>query len=229
MNNCGFTEVTRQDYEEAKRCLQHDRIENTRDGLFRGIVFCLLSIGQLYKSQLNTYRTIIQHGLGTPEAMRDNLKLLKLITSTARFPKPTYGYMFDLCMGWEWLEDYLTDNLVHSFPENGNTAAVRDELVKRVRGFGYKVASLFLALAGSEDVAAIDVWCLRYLKDSGYDVSHNYERKGGIDKREYLRYEAYLKKEAKGYGYSLAFFQVVVWVKLSSWKGESKVQMELGI
>jgi thermostable 8-oxoguanine DNA glycosylase len=208
--------VTGHDIREASRCLHNDEIYRTKKGIFRGILFCLLSIGQLYKNQLNTYHLLLHYGFDSAEAILKNKGLVKLVVGTARFPKAMYGYVIDLAENWKDNEAYFIDTFIHNFPVNGSVMEVREQLIKRIKGFGFKVASLFLCLIGS-DAAAIDIWCLRYLKKAGYDISYNSERKGGIDKKEYLVYESYMKQEAEKYGFSLAYFQVIVWVKLSSW------------
>jgi thermostable 8-oxoguanine DNA glycosylase len=219
--------VTMEDLQEASRCLCHDKIERTRNGLFRGVVFCLLSIGQLYKSQLNTYRSLLTHELCSPEAVRDKLGLAKLITSTARFPSATFDYLMCLAMTWDEHEKFFVETFINNFPNDSQVIEVREELIKRVKGFGYKVASLFMCLLGL-NVPAIDIWLLRFLKEQGYPVSYNYERDGGIDRKQYLKYEKYLKDFANKYGLPVGVFQVIVWVKMSSWNKQADLkQLEL--
>ena len=48
--------------------------------------------------------------------------------------------------------------------------ATRDELVKNVKGIGYKLASMFLRNTRGEEYAVMDVHTKRYLKELGYDT-----------------------------------------------------------
>lgn len=210
-------EVTNRDIKEAQRCLEHDRIMPSPRGVFRGVIFCLLSIGQLYKTQLIIYRNLLYHGLDCPEEIQARSDIAKMIVGSARYPSAMWGYITDLCANWWAHEEFFQENFVFQAPREDNSMELREELVRRVKGFGYKIASLYLCLCGVQNVATVDVWTIRFLINQGYTVDFDYKRKGGLSKTAYLQCEKYMLQEAKKYKVSVAFFQVIVWTKLSSW------------
>lgn len=221
-------EVTPWDMEEARRCLQQDKIILTSRGIFRGLLFCLLSIGQLYKTQLSAYRNLLWWELDSPDRIQAQVNVAKMIVWTARFPSSIWTYIVDLCDNWGTHREFFRENFILRAPHEDNAFALREELVRRLKGFGYKVASLFLCLCGVSNIATIDVWALRFLADRGYPIRLHSVRKGGLPKAVYLQCEQYMRQEAKKYNMSVAFFQAVVWVKFSSWnKGVHPAQQWL--
>jgi thermostable 8-oxoguanine DNA glycosylase len=214
--------ITDKDIEEAKRYYKQDRIkEITLNNLFRGMLYCFLSIGELYKKQMMIYRDLIN----LIDKIDDiynlyNYDELEIITSKARFPKSIYKYIFYFSYHWDLYKDLFEWIIKDIKSGRKNAYKIRDELVDYILGVGYKVASLFLDICGYNDIAVVDIWSLRFLKEMEYPVLYNSMKKGGLSKNQYLQYEKYMEKEAKKHGFSLAFFQLLVWVKTSSWRKE---------
>lgn len=217
--------ITDKDIKEAKRYYEQDRIKNVcLEELFKAMLYSFLSIGQLYKTQMMIYRLLINNNMDKPDTICKNTPLLKSIVCKARFPQSIFNFIFDFSTEWYDTHRHYFEYIIWDLKENGKKFSheIRDNLVKTVNGCGYKVASLFLDICGYDDIGVIDIWSLRYLQSAGYDIFIRYNRKSGknrgLNKRQYLRCEKYMEAEAKKYGFSLAFFQLLVWVKTSSWK-----------
>ena len=216
--------ITEYDIKEAKRYYEQDRIKDILlEGLFRGMLYCFLSIGQLYKTQMMIYRDLINNNMDKLDFICGNIPLLKTILLKARFPNSMLKYIFEFKNKWNNIHRHYFNFIIWDIKENDKKFSyeIRDTLVKNIKGVGYKVASLFLDICGYNNISVIDIWSLRFLKEKGYIEKIYYGKKSGesrgISKNKYIEYENYMKIEADKYGYSVGFFQLLVWVKLSSW------------
>lgn len=221
MNN--FT-ITNKDIKEAERFYKLDSIKYMDlSNLFKAAIYSLLSIGQLYKTQKNIYKLLIDN-FNNPYDILNNLVLFKCIIYKTRFSKSIEKYILYLCNNWYKIKTLFMEIINDESKIKG--CYFREELIKKIKGFGYKVSSLFLDILGYDYVAVIDIWILRFLKEQGYDISYNERRKGGLLKNKYLLYESYLKCIADKYNYSIGFFQCIIWCRYSSWnKKENKNQL----
>jgi thermostable 8-oxoguanine DNA glycosylase len=217
--------ITEKDINEAKRYYKLDGIlVFTLGNLFKAALYSLLSIGQLYKTQKYIFSLLLDYNLDSSENILNNIDLFRSIIYKTRFSKSIEKYILYLCNNWDNKIKGLFIEIIED-KDRKKGYYFRNRLVKEIKGFGYKVASLFLDILGYEDIAVIDIWILRFLKDRGYSVAYN-ERKGGLSKEKYLLYEHFLKMLAGRFDFFVAFFQCIIWCKLSSWnKKESKEQL----
>jgi thermostable 8-oxoguanine DNA glycosylase len=223
--------ISMTDIQEAERYLKQDSVkEFSIDGLLKNYFYCLFSIGQLYKTQMKLYRMVVSNDLHISFMKNiSDLLILKEIVRKTRFPKSIWNYILDFKENIEKHKELFREILWDMERKNGKY--FREQLVKNVKGFGWKIATFFLTLCGYVDMAVIDIWALRFLRDYiGYDIPVMYDRKRTrqVDKKSYLQYEEYLRNEAKKYNLSLSLFQIIIWVKLSSWnKVDDKDQLLL--
>jgi len=91
---------------------------------------------------------------------------------------------------------------------NGDPAyALRDWLVKHVKGLGYKEASHFLRNIGYRDLAILDRHILRNLKNFG--VIHTIPK--SLTKKKYLKLEKRFQKFAAAVGIPLDELDLLFW------------------
>jgi thermostable 8-oxoguanine DNA glycosylase len=122
-----------------------------------------------------------------------------------------------LCNNWKDIKNLFFNIIIDCNNGRNKEYYFREKLIKNIKGFGYKVASLFLDIVGYDNIAVIDVWMLRFLREQGFEISYNEEKEGGLSKNKYLLYEQYLKIIADKYNFSVGLFQCIVWCKYSSW------------
>lgn len=210
--------ITQKDIQEAKRYYRLDKVKRyTLSNLFKAAIYSILSTGQLYKTQKNIFHLLMENNFNSPSAILDNKDLFRAIIYKTRFSKNIEKHILYLCNDWQIIEKLFFDIIsnCNGFKDKGYY--FRDKLVKEIKGFGYKIASLFLNILGYWNIAVIDVWILRFLKEQGYDINYNKVRKGGLSKGKYLLYEQYLKIMADKYDMPVGFFQCIIWCKYSSW------------
>jgi len=88
---------------------------------------------------------------------------------------------------------------------------IREYLVKKVRGLGYKEASHFLRNIGYKDVAIVDRHILRFLFSHGL-VSFKGKT---LTKKRYLEAERVLEAIAKKLDLSLAELDLYIWYMMT--------------
>jgi len=167
--------------------------KNSNEELFKEICFCLLT------ANYNAEKSIkIQNEIGECFLTDSKEELTKKLKNLGhRFPNARAEYISKSMK----CKDKLTE--IVKFPDK---KALRDWIVKNVKGLGYKEASHFLRNVGFDDYAIIDFHIIDILVDNNV-----IKRPKTLTKKRYLEIEEKLRKLAKKTGLSLAELDLYLW------------------
>ena len=215
------------------------------ENLFVAAIYALLSARENVPHLNFMMNELKRNGIITPQDIRQQEEAVKLIVpgDKARFMKKMSNWWEQKNLSKRIIEDYNGPRI--------NAVNFREEFKEGRTGLGNKCSSLFLRMVGYEDIAPIDIWAIRYLRDKGYNVFNPdkndmsgatkrrapkpmpFQRKFGFFEKtksmrryyqtaptdnEYRKYESWLAKEGRNYGFSVAKFQCLLWAKYSTWK-----------
>jgi thermostable 8-oxoguanine DNA glycosylase len=115
------------------------------------MVFCILDTAVPYESVCKAFDVLKRNNLTTRKQLLEAQKyeINKMLSS----------------VGYRWANQKA--RYLKAFAENDIDlkTATRDEIVKKVKGVGYKLASMFLRNTRGEDHAVLDVHILRWIKE----------------------------------------------------------------
>lgn len=163
--------------------------------IFKELCFCLLT------ANFSAERSIrIQEEIGDGFILWSEDKLRKELKRLGhRYPEKRAEYIVKARESLGYL-----GNLINS---GRSGKEIREELVKRIKGLGYKESSHFLRNIGFEDVAIIDRHILNVLRD--YDLIREIPR--SLTRRRYLQIEKILERIAEEGGLSLGELDLYLW------------------
>jgi N-glycosylase/DNA lyase len=167
--------------------------KKSNDELFKELCFCILT------ANFNAEKSIkIQKEIGEC-FLTDSKDVLaqKLRDCGHRFPNARAAYISESIKCKDSLGEIIQ---IH----DGN--ALREWIVKNVKGLGYKEASHFLRNVGFDDYAIIDFHIVDLLVD--YKLI---EKPKTITKRKYMVIESLLKKLARKTNLTLAELDLYLW------------------
>ncbi len=162
--------------------------------LFKELCFCILT------ANFNAERGIkIQKELGENFLEDKEIELaLRLKKAGHRFPNTRAKYIVEARKHKNILKDVIKSI--------GNQSELRDYLVKKIKGIGYKECSHFLRNIGFDDCAIIDFHIVDILRE------HNLIKPvKTMSKKTYLHIESILKQLAKKLGLTLAELDLYLW------------------
>ncbi len=162
--------------------------------LFKELCFCILT------ANFNAERGIkIQEELGDNFLEDKEIELaLRLKRAGHRFPNARAKYIVEARKHKNILREILSSI--------GSQHELRDYLVKKVKGIGYKECSHFLRNIGFDDCAIIDFHIVDIL------MEHKLiEPVKTMSKKTYIHIESVLKKLAKKLGLTLAELDLYLW------------------
>jgi len=165
----------------------------SNDDLFKEACFCLLT------ANFNAEKSIkIQNEIGDC-FISDSEEIIsqKLKNYGHRFPNARASYISEFKNCREKLNKIINHH---------DRVAIREWLVKNVKGLGYKEASHFLRNVGFDDYAIIDFHIVDIL------VKYNLIKKPkSLTKNKYFEIENLLRKIAKETGLTLAELDLYLW------------------
>ena len=138
----------------------------TDEELEKMFVFCLLDRAMPYEKVCKAFNHLDKNGLTTREGIKqifypgkDKAYIASKLQEVGyRFPNQAAEFLI----------------LFASNPIDLRTSS-RDEIVKNVKGIGYKLASMFLRNTRGEEYAVLDVHIKRWLEERGFDPKANYK------------------------------------------------------
>jgi len=151
----------------------------------RLMVFCLLDRAQQYEKVCKTFDYLDNMNLTTRQGLKSvplNELQYHLRRIGYRFPNQTAIY----------LKEFSCNDI-------NLKVCTREELVKKVKGIGYKLASMFLRNTRGKDYAVLDVHIKRWLKNKGYKF------------RNYIEAEGIFRKLAKDMNMSIYDLDMKIW------------------
>jgi N-glycosylase/DNA lyase len=178
----------------AERVEQFKNIDkNSNEDLFNEMCFCLLT------ANYNAEKSIkIQNEIGECFLTDSKEELSKKLKNLGhRFPNARAEYIAES----KKCKDKL--NRVVKFRDRN---ALRDWIVKNVKGLGYKESSHFLRNIGFDDYAIIDFHIIDILVDNNL-----IEKPKSLTKRKYLEIEKLLRKIAFKTDLTLAELDLYLW------------------
>ncbi len=243
----GFSDMilTEDDFREAHEVysreseIVRENGELTDNGVFRGAIYSLLTPQQDYPGHIRLFEQLMSEGLDSPESVRESEEKLYRIFREGRVSlfrqKPSN--IHELSEIWESL-DFL-ERINEGIKTNREREILlRKGMIKDVRGFGGKTASIFLRMCGAEYLVPVDSWMAEMLYFLGYpvemprvevdrprwgtDVISTKKKKLGLKGRSYIEAEEFSLDLANKCGVPGYILQLAYWTKKSSYKNLSR-------
>jgi len=162
--------------------------------IFKELCFCILTANFNAEKSIKIQKEITDGFLTLPETRLTE----KLRTLNHRYPEARAKYIVEARK--------YKDSLKHIIGSFNDKTALRDWLVKNVKGIGYKLASHFLRNIGYTDFAILDFHVIDIL------ARHKLiERPKTLTRKKYLEIENLLKKIAEKLDLNLAELDLYLW------------------
>jgi N-glycosylase/DNA lyase len=162
--------------------------------IFKELCFCMLTANFNAEKSIKIQSEIGDGFLTLPEdELADKLEMFG-----HRFPQSRAKYIVEARKIINQLR-----NVLHS---HASSWAIRDWLVKNVKGLGYKEASHFLRNIGFMDLAIIDFHIINLLSRYGLIAKPKV-----LTKKKYIEIERMLKKIAEKVGLDLGVLDLYLW------------------
>ncbi len=221
--------LSSKDFENAWKLYEAEKINPlTRENMFKGIVYSILSSRENYQKQMMVFNRLMDHGLDNPESILGNEKKLRGIVRKSGFHNQKIDAIYRLSQAWpksNLPEDILEDS------ENGRKKGfeLRERIDKEVYGMGYKCASLFLRMCDYLDLAIIDRHVLEGIEElaSDFELPKDYKIRGISDKK-YLEIEEIIAKLAKENDIETAIMSMFFYYRDSQFKNGFQREFSLG-
>lgn len=162
--------------------------------IFKELCFCLLTANFSAERSLKIQSEIGDGFLTLPEdELADKLKMFG-----HRFPQSRAKYIVEARK--------IIDQLGNVLRSHASSWAIRDWLVRNVKGLGYKEASHFLRNIGFMDLAIIDFHIINLLSRYGLIAKPKV-----LTKKKYIEIERILKKIAEKVELDLGVLDLYLW------------------
>ena len=176
-----------------KRIKEFEKLGTKNENeLFKELAFCLLTANYSAEKGIKIQRSIGDGFLTLNRKMLEK-SLRKL---GYRYPKKRSEYIVDARK--------ILGNLKNILKMDGKKA--REELVKKIKGLGYKEASHFLRNCGKDDVAIIDFHIIDLLSEHWI-----IKKPKTLTRKKYLEIEKELEKISKKVGLKLSELDLYLW------------------
>lgn len=196
------------DLEMGKYILQREWVHPLNETtIFDAALYSFLSQAQNFERHIAAWWSFKRRGLSSPHKILTNPKKVWTIIKKTRFPNQRYKRLLSFCL-W-WTISPLPSKLME---KPTNEINLRNEFAEKAYGIGLKCSSLLMNKLGYYLPVPLDLWLLRYLRDSGYPVEPpDFKTISGLPKKEYLLYERIIQEEADDLGITPAHFQASLW------------------
>lgn len=208
--------LTPKDLEKGNQILKFEHLkEVTSDSVFAAGIYCILSSREFFEKQVAVYHKLEINNMITPkEILADTKKLRECIVSI-RAPNQTHDRLIGYA--YLWLHSNIPNKLIID-ANNGHDKGIffRNKLAEEVPGMGLKISSLVLIKAGYENISALDVWLLRWLKKE-FNFKSSGNKENIVNPKEYLEAEKLLEPICEEFSASQALIQCSIWGKSANW------------
>ena len=162
--------------------------------IFKELSFCILTANFNCEKSIRMQEEILNGFLTFPESqLAERLRIMN-----HRYPEARANYIVEARK--------YKDSLKNIIESSHDKDALRDWLVKNVKGIGYKLASHFLRNIGYTDFAILDFHVIDIL------VKHELiKRPKTLTRKKYLEIEKILKKIARKLNLNLAELDLYLW------------------
>lgn len=192
------------------------------------LIYSLLSATQDTPTLVKVLHKLQQKNFTNPERITktSNEVQINRILKRLRFPNQKTKRFHML---GEWLQTEkgreTTKKIVEvSNQQNNEAIEIRNQLATDgPYGIAYKTASLAIQISiekiNNLNITVIDKWLLTFLKDIGYDsVIPNYRTNGGLQQKDYLKYESIIQEKSKQINVSPSELTLMLWSKYAYWE-----------
>ncbi|MDP2672565.1 MAG: hypothetical protein Q8O84_02020, partial [Nanoarchaeota archaeon] len=169
-----------------------------------------------HKKQFNEF---LKNNFCTADSIINNKKEVENILKKYGFSNKKIPMVFSTAENWNKM------NLTKRIRDDKNKELgfkLREEIVEKMYGVGYKFASLFMRMSGYDYLVPVDVWAMKYVESRGFK-NRSKQNSSGLFPREYLKYEKKLTNYAKKSNVSPALFQATIYAKFSTWAKDSGI------
>jgi thermostable 8-oxoguanine DNA glycosylase len=209
----------------------------TREGIYRGIVYSLLTPLQKYAGQVKGFESLLYNNLvftagnrSDPDTVAATLKNAGVL-----FYHQKARYMLDA----EHVvsnTDILSKIQVDAGTTKEREIALRKEIIAKVNGLGLKTGSVLLRMCGARYIVPVDSWMGEMLYFHGYpcemprskakrprwnskddDSTSAKQRKKALSEKQYLEAETFAFDLAGKYDVPGYILQLAFWTKKSSY------------
>lgn len=196
---------------------------STEDFLYSALLYSTLSHREKFNQHKKQFNEFLSNDFWTAESIIKNKQKVEEILKNYGFSSKKIPMVLSTAEQWSGLN--LTERIRNDERKNLGFL-LREEMVKKMFGVGYKFASLFLRMSGYENIVPIDSWATKYIESRGFKVRESKHGYTGFTPKQYLKYEKRLTKYAKKFNVSPVLFQATIYAKFSTWKKDSKITLE---
>ncbi len=229
---CRIPVFTKRDKKIARQSMAYEIVSDINlKSIFVLGIDCILSIQDLRTKQHVMSKGIEDADLTSPWKINGNKELLGKLMKTASLAPSKKDYIQSFCKYWE--ESDIGERILNDI-KNGRKKGteLKEELIKKVRGFGKKIGSYYFMRLGYDDEIAIDIHLQKFIVKYGYLLrreTKHLERNGGLTGRKYEEAKEIFVDLADYFGYDdVNFFKYLVWNKRAKGAGDFIRHMEQG-
>ena len=211
--------LTEKDFEKGAQILETELVRPiTKKTVFSALVYSILAQTEIYDKQLWVYKKLSALGLCEPNIMLREEELLKRALREARHPNQKFKRLRYAAEYWR------TSDFYYALEEDLNNGRkleeqLRDRLTYELDGVSCKTASLLMIKCGYQNLAIIDLWVSRRLRDIGLTINAtDYKLNGGMNMKKYKAEEINIRKEAAKLDITTAHLCAAIYGKRSAWK-----------
>lgn len=220
-----MTNLTLNDIEKGRKILQAEKLKVVDlDSVFASGVYCILSAREFFEKQVKVYRNLQINNLLTSKAVLSDTKKVRECISSIRAPNQTLDRLIGYAYWWNHSD--IPKRLIAD-ANNGHDNALyfRKKLADEVPGMGLKIASLVLIKAGYENVSALDIWMLRWLKNE-FNFVPTGKKENITNIKEYLEAEKLLEPVMEEFNITQSHLQCSIWGKSAIWNSHHQKMLE---
>jgi len=188
-----------------------------KDFLYGALLYSILSHREKFNQHKRQFNEFLSDNLRTAESIIKNKEKVEEILKKYGCSNIKIPMVFSTAEQWNDLN--LTERIRNDERKNLGFL-LREEIVKKMFGVGYKFASLFLRMSGYENIVPVDTWATQYVESRGF---RDRSEETGLKPKQYLKYEKKITKYAKKFNVSPALFQATIYAKFSTWKKDAKI------
>ncbi len=193
------------------------------DFLYSALLYSILSRREKFNQHKRQFNEFLSNNLQTAESIIKNKEKVEEILKNYGFSNKKIPMVFSTAEQWNDLN--LTERIRNDERKNLGFL-LREEIVEKMFGVGYKFASLFLRMSGYENIVPVDIWAIKYIENKGFIYRGKDNSGSGLTPKEYLKYEKKLTKYAKKFNVSPALFQATIYAKFSTWQKDSGIILQ---
>ncbi|MGV8171966.1 MAG: hypothetical protein ACP5OA_04705 [Candidatus Woesearchaeota archaeon] len=185
---------------------------------YGALLYSILSLREKFDQHKKQFNEFLCNGYWTAQSILENRVGVEKILRGYGFQDRKIQSVFSSAA--EWNKMHITKRM-HKDKKKGLGEIIREEMVARMNGVGYKFASLFIRMSGYEDIVPVDAWAMKYVESRGFVNRH---KSSGLKPDQYVQYEKKIRGYAKKFDVSPALFQATIYATWSTWKKDAHVE-----